>query len=414
MHYEYKYWEAYQQVNGLFCKAVIQITEPEDIIWVQDYQLILLPGMIRKKIFDVSIGYFLHIPFPSYELFRALPERADLLNGILGADLVAFHTHSYMRHFISTVYRVLNLDCTLDEIQLDRRVVDVDAIPMEINYKLYYDAILNPVIRENAEEFKESFRENKLIISVDRLDYSKGILIRLQAFECFLEHHSEYQEKVSLVMIVSPSRDKVENYADLKTEIDQAVGAINGKYATLEWVPVHYFYRSFSFEEVAALYHIADIALVTPLRDDMNLVAKEFLAAKRDSPGVLILSEMAGAAIELSEALIVNPTDIQEIEDALVKALEMPEKEQLETLKEMREIISTQTVEQWANDFIEELKGIKLRNDELQQKIVERTNFTHIKALYDSSYKRLILLDYDGTLVPFRNDARKAYPTPPN
>ncbi|NDW18750.1 bifunctional alpha,alpha-trehalose-phosphate synthase (UDP-forming)/trehalose-phosphatase [Dysgonomonas sp. 216] len=412
MRYENKYWEDYKEVNNLFCEAALEIIEPGDIVWVQDYQLMLLPKMIRDRVSDISIGYFHHIPFPSYELFRGLPERAEILNGLLGADLVAFHTHSYMRHFISAVYRVLKLDCQLDEIQMDRRVVDVDAFPMGINYNMFHDALLNQEIKKNANELRINFGTGKLILSVDRLDYSKGIMIRLKSFEEFLENHPEYIGKVSLVMIVAPSRDNVDIYAELKNEIDMKVGAINGKYSSINWTPVYYFYRAFGFEELAALYHIADIALVTPLRDGMNLVAKEYVATKRDEPGILILSEMAGASIELSDAIIVNPTDIKEIESAIVHALEMPAEEQLETITAMQEIISTQTVKQWAKDFIEELTAIKSKNDALQQKIVEKKNFDIIKQRYDNAKNRLIILDYDGTLAPFHKEPMLAFPTP--
>ncbi|MBK5722532.1 bifunctional alpha,alpha-trehalose-phosphate synthase (UDP-forming)/trehalose-phosphatase [Dysgonomonas sp. Marseille-P4677] len=413
VHYENKYWEAYKEVNLIFCKAVLDIVEPGDIVWVQDYQLMLLPKMLRDRISDISIGYFHHIPFPSYELFRGLPERAELLNGLLGADLVAFHTHSYMRHFISAVYRVLKLDCNLDEIQMDRRVVDVDAFPMGINYDMFHNALLNPDIKKNAKELRTSFGNGKLILSVDRLDYSKGIMIRLKSFENLLENYPEYLGQVSLVMIVAPSRDNVDIYAELKNEIDMKVGAINGKYSSIDWTPVYYFYRAFNFEELTALYHIADIALVTPIRDGMNLVAKEYISTKREGEsGVLILSEMAGASIELSDAIIVNPTDTKEIEQAIVQALKMPIVEQLEAIASMQEIISTQTVRQWAKDFIEELTSIKLKNDALQQKIVEKTNFDIIKQAYDRAKNRLIILDYDGTLAPFHKEPMQAYPTP--
>lgn len=412
IRYENNYWEAYKEVNNLFCAAALEIIEPGDIVWVQDYQLMLLPKLLRERIPDISIGYFHHIPFPSYELFRGLPERAEILNGLLGADLVAFHTHSYMRHFISAVYRVLKLDCQLDEIQMDRRVVDVDAFPMGINYDMFHDALLNKEIKKNAEELKVSFSRGKLILSVDRLDYSKGIMIRLRSFEEFLQNHPQYIGKVSLVMIVAPSRDNVDIYGELKNEIDMKVGAINGKYSSIDWTPVYYFYRTFGFEELAALYHIADIALVTPLRDGMNLVAKEYVATKRGEPGVLILSEMAGASIELSDAIIVNPTDIKEIENAIVQALEMPVEEQLETITAMQDIISIQTVKQWANDFMEELTNVKSKNDALQQKIVEKKNLDIIKQAYDKAENRLIILDYDGTLVPFQKEPMHAFPTP--
>lgn len=412
IHYDSQYWKTYKEVNSMFCEEALKIIKPGDIVWVQDYQLMLVPGMIRNHIADISIGYFHHIPFPSYELFRTLPERGEILKGLLGADLVGFHTHAYMRHFISAVYRVLKLDCQLDEIQLDRRVVDVDAFPMGINYKKYYDALLNDDIKKKARELKKGFGRAKLMVSVDRLDYSKGILIRLKSFEDFLKDYPEYIGKISLVMVVSPSRDHVDIYAELKNEIDKTVGAINGLYSTVDWTPIYYFYRSYDFEELAALYHIADIALVTPLRDGMNLVAKEYVATKRDQPGVLILSEMAGASIELSDAIIVNPTDTKEIESAIHEALEMPVDEQLKAIASMQEIISAQTVGQWAKDFIDELKTVRQHNVLLEQKIVEKKNFEEIKRAYDKSKSRLILLDYDGTLVRFHKKPLDAYPPP--
>ncbi len=411
IHYENDYWEAYKEVNEIFCEAALKVIEPGDVVWIQDYHLMLLPKMIRNKMSDVNIGYFHHIPFPSYELFRSLPERADLLNGLLGADLIAFHTHSYMRHFISAIFRVLKLDCNLDEILLDKRVVYVDAFPMGINYKMYHNAMLNPELNEEAKKLKKSFGEGKLILSVDRLDYSKGILIRLKGFENFLRNNPQYRGNVSLVMIIAPSRDNVDIYANLKDKIDRMVGSINGKYSTVDWRPVYYFYRSFDFNELVQFYDIADIALVTPLRDGMNLVAKEYLATKRDEPGVLILSEMAGASIELSDAIIVNPTNIREIENGIVEALEMPLENQLKALHSMQDIISSQTVKQWAGDFVEELISVKKKNDFLQQKIVEKNNFHTIKTAYEQANSRLIMLDYDGTLVPFHKDPKGAVPT---
>ena len=406
------YWESYKEVNALFCNVALEIIEPGDTVWVQDYQLMLLPAMLREKIPDINIGYFHHIPFPSYELFRVLPERAEILRGLLGADLIGFHTYDYMRHFISTVYRVLGYECILDEIQLEERMIDIDAFPMGINYELYNNAILNPEVELIAKELRNSISGSKIILSVDRLDYSKGILIRLQAFAEFLEANPKYRGTVSLVMVVVPSRDTVDIYSDLKVRIDEMVGSINGKYSTLSWNPVYYFYRSFSFEELTALYYMADIALVTPIRDGMNLVAKEYLATKRNNTGVLILSEMAGAAIELSDAIIVNPTNTKEINDAIIKALEMPEEEQFSTLKKMQKAIATQTVGQWAQDFISELKNVKERNYSMFEKVIKDESLNNIKDAYDNAQKRLIILDYDGTLSPFYKDPANAYPRP--
>ena len=413
IQYESKFWEAYQEVNRLFCEEAAKLLKPGDMVWVQDYQLMLLPGMLRDAIEGISIGYFHHIPFPSYELFRVLPERAEILKGLLGADLIGFHTYDYMRHFIDASYRVLGLDCELDEIHIGERIAHVDAFPMGINYDLHYNAILEESVQQIARQHLENFGNHKLALSVDRLDYSKGILHRLKGFALFLEHHPEYRGEVSLVMIVVPSRDNVDRYADLKAKIDEMIGSLNGLYSSLDWRPVYYFYRGIPFDELMALYNIAHVALVTPLRDGMNLVAKEYVAAKRDNPGVLILSEMAGAATELKEALIINPNDIDQIEGALLDALLMPEAEQKRRMQKMQKTVKRQSVNKWANDFVTELDEIKEKNILLQNKIIGNEWLRQIKDLYKNGRKRLIILDYDGTLVPLVKTPELAIPEKP-
>ena len=410
IQYEAKFWQAYQKANELFCEEAVKLIKPGDVVWIQDYQLMLLPALLREKIDEISIGYFHHIPFPSYELFRVLPERAELLKGLLGADLIGFHTHDYMRHFISAAYRVLGLDCELDEIQTGDRLVHVDAFPMGINFELHHNAILDQTVQKKASQFRENFGNHQLVLSVDRLDYSKGILHRLKGFALFLENHPQYRGKVSLVMVVVPSRDNVDRYADLKTKIDEMIGSLNGMYSSLDWHPVYYFYHGFPFEELMALYHIANIALVSPLRDGMNLVAKEYVAVKRDNPGVLILSEMAGAAAELKEALIINPNDIEEIETALLDALKMPVSEQKRRMLKMQKTVSRQSVNKWANDFVKELDAIKEKNILLQNKKIGAESLLQIKELYKKANKRLIILDYDGTLVPIVKTPELAIP----
>lgn len=411
IQHESSHWDSYQKVNQMFAQAAKKIMEPGDIVWVQDYQLMLLPKMLRDINPAVSIGYFHHIPFPSYELFRVLPERAELLTGLLGADLVAFHTYEYMRHFISASERVLDMSFDLDEVRLRDRIVRVDALPMGINFDLYYDSILNPKVDRIAHKLKKDYKDHKIILSVDRLDYSKGILHRLKGFAQFLENNPKYWNKVSLFMIIVPSRDNVESYSGLKTKIDETIGSINGIYSNMNWTPVHYFYHGFSFEELCAMYHVADIALVTPLRDGMNLVAKEYIAAKRDTNGVLILSEMAGASIELIDALIINPNDSTQIEMAILKALEMPESEQRERMKWMQKRVSKQTVNKWAGDFIRDLKNIRERNLSLFSKILSKEYEVEIKIAYENTKRRLIILDYDGTLSPFMPKPEDAVPT---
>ena len=410
IQYETKFWESYQEVNRLFCDEAVKIIKPGDMVWIQDYQLMLLPALLRERIEGISIGYFHHIPFPSYELFRVLPERAEILKGLLGADLIGFHTHDYMRHFISAAYRVLGIDSDLDEIHFNDRVIHVDAFPMGINYDLHHDAILDKTVQKMAIQFRQNFGNHKLVLSVDRLDYSKGIIHRLKGFAQFLENNPEYRGKVSLVMVVVPSRDSVDRYADLKTKIDEMIGSLNGLYSSLNWSPVYYFYRGFPFEELMALYHIANFALVTPVRDGMNLVAKEYIAVKRNEPGMLILSEMAGAAAELKQAIIINPNNIDEIEEALLEALKMPEEEKKTRMDMMRQTLSKQTVNKWAHDFTTELASIKEINILLQNKIIGVDSLKEIQKLYKRATKRLIILDYDGTLVPIVKNPELAIP----
>jgi trehalose 6-phosphate synthase/phosphatase len=409
--YESKYWEAYKEVNKIFGQVAEMLIEPGDMVWIHDYHLMLLPKIIQDKNLGVGIGYFHHIPFPSYELFRVLPERAEILNGLLGADLVGFHTQDYMRHFISAVERVMNLQFKLDHVLIGKRSVSTDAFPMGINYHLYYNAILNSEVREKAEILQKNFGHHKLMLSVDRLDYSKGILHRIKGFAQFLQHYPAYREKISLVMIVVPSRDKVDRYADLKKKVDETISSVNGSYSTIHWTPIYYFYRSFEFEELAAMYYIADIALVTPLRDGMNLVAKEYVAVKRDKPGVLILSEMAGAATELNDAIVINPNNVDKIEFAILDAMEMSLEEQYMDMAKMQKVISKQTVKKWAQSFVNELERIKLKNFENDKKQVDLSLTEKIGIDYKKAQKRLIILDYDGTLSPFQDKPEDASPT---
>ena len=405
------FWESYKEVNQLFCEEICKRVEPDDWVWVQDYQLMLLPGMLRARMPQLHIGYFHHIPFPSYELFRILPERAELLKGLLGADYIAFHTLDYMRHFIDATERVAHVKFNLEEAQIGNRIVRVDALPMGINYDLYHQSIENPRVCEEVKKYKELFGKRKLLLSVDRLDYSKGILHRLLGYRMFLEQHPEYQGKVTLSMVIVPSRDQVGSYADLKTKIDETIGAINGKFASIDWTPVRYFYHGFSFEELAALYYVADVALVTPLRDGMNLVAKEYVATKVNNPGVLVVSEMAGAAVEMTEAIQINPNDVCQIANAIYQSVTMPFEEQLQRVHRMQTVISHQTVNKWASDFMGEWKLVVDKNKILTSKRLTPHMAGQIREHYLSARNRLIMLDYDGTLVAFQPRAEQAVPT---
>ncbi|HYG40512.1 MAG TPA: bifunctional alpha,alpha-trehalose-phosphate synthase (UDP-forming)/trehalose-phosphatase [Cytophagales bacterium] len=408
--YDQKTWETYKRVNQQFCDEIIKIAKPGDQFWIQDYQLLLLCGMLRKQIPDASIGFFLHIPFPSYELFRTLPWRRALLEGMMGADLIAFHTFDYVRHFLSSVSRILKLENNLSRIQLSERVVDVEALPMGIDFDKFANATDSAETEEEIRTYKKNLGNETLILSVDRLDYSKGILQRLQAFEFFLEKYPQYLGKVSLIMVLVPSRYGVEEYQQLKIQIDETIGRINGKYNTIQWTPVHYFYRSFKFQTLVALYSLSHIALITPFRDGMNLVAKEYVATKTDGKGVLILSEMAGAVKELSQAVCINPNDINSIVDGLYTALNMSEEEQIQRMETMREIVKRYTVNRWAELFIRRMKEAKKNTMRMLTKFVNENTISEIISFYTDSEKRLFLLDYDGTLVNFHEDPAKALP----
>jgi len=407
-----KFRDAYYEVNALFCERVLQQVDDNSMVWVQDYQLMLLPQMLRARKPNLHIGYFHHIPFPSYEMLRLLPERKELLYGLLGADLIAFHTHDYMRHFINAVEHCLHKEFSINEIIINDRAIHVEALPMGINYKLYKKASTTKDVRESIAKVRKQLGNKKTILSVDRLDYSKGLVHRLVGYENFLLQHPEYHGKVMLEMIVVPSRDKVEKYAEIKHKIDERISVINGKYANIGWTPIRYYYHSFSFNDLIAMYAVADIALVTPLRDGMNLVAKEYVAVKQKQNGVLILSELAGASTELNDAIIITPNAPDEIADAIYAALEMPEEEQRRRMSLMQQKISVQTVDKWADDFIDEWKKVIKRNNMLKTKYLSDNKAAAICRQYANAKKRLIMLDYDGTLVGFKNKAMDAYPTP--
>ncbi|MBN4062172.1 MAG: bifunctional alpha,alpha-trehalose-phosphate synthase (UDP-forming)/trehalose-phosphatase [Flavobacteriales bacterium] len=402
--YEQALWEAYVRVNQKFANEVIKAAEPSDTVWVHDYQLLLLPQMVREKLPDISIGFFQHIPFPSYEAFRQLPWRRELLYGMLGADLLGFHTYDDMRHFLSAVNRLAGISYSQGEVIVDSRPVMVDAFPMGIDYDRYADAAALPETLEREKRYRSALGEQKLILSMDRLDYSKGIPQRLAAFELFLERHPEFKGEVSLLLIVVPSRDNVGMYKELKETIDEMVGRINGKYGRMNWMPIHYFYRSYPLEALSAFYRMANVALVTPMRDGMNLVCKEFIASKLDQKGVLILSEMAGSAKELSDAILINPNNINQVAEVIHQALVMPIDEQIKRNSVMQKSLKRYSIHHWVDIFMSQLAVIKEKQKALFTKKVDAATMKNLKAAYQSASHRLIFLDYDGTLMPFTDN----------
>jgi trehalose 6-phosphate synthase/phosphatase len=410
IEYEHRHWEAYRRVNRKFFERLEEVIEEGDTIWVHDYQLMLLPEMIREKYPDTTIGFFLHIPFPSYELFRLLPWREEILKGLLGSDLIGFHTYDYTRHFLSSVRRILGYEHNLGYLQMGQRSVKADAFPMGIDYKRYHDALDTDAIREESEDVLKKAQGTKIILSVDRLDYTKGIPERIKSYAEFLRLHPQYREKVTMILIVAPSRTEVDTYSDLLKEIQELVSNTNGEHGTIGWVPVWFFYRSFGFENLTAIYAAADVLLVTPLRDGMNLVVKEYIAARRDAKGMVVLSETAGAASELGEAVIVNTNNIREVAEGIKTALEMPETEKITRNKVMHKRLKHYDVEFWANDFLRSLADVKDKQKEhMLIKMDEKNTERLIKAKKDAG-KRLFLLDYDGTLVQFKDKPEYAVP----
>ncbi|MEW6771291.1 MAG: bifunctional alpha,alpha-trehalose-phosphate synthase (UDP-forming)/trehalose-phosphatase [Bacillota bacterium] len=408
--YDDIYWKAYEHVNQIFCSKVLEMAKPGDVIWVHDYHLMLLPRLLREKLPEAAIGFFLHIPFPSFELFRLLPWRREILEGLLGADLIGFHTYDYARHFLSSVLRLLGHDHKLGEIITGNRVVKVDCFPMGIDYDRFSKASDAAEVQNEIRSLRQQLGNTRVILSIDRLDYTKGIPQRLEAFDLFLRKYPQWHEKVTLILVTAPSRSNLDQYRLLKREVDELVGRINGRYGTVSWTPIRYLSRSLSFYPLAAMYCVSDAALITPLRDGMNLIAKEYIATKKDGKGVLIISEMAGAASELAEALVINPNNKAEIAEALNEALKMPEEEQVARNRMMQNRLKRWNVAEWAERFIEKLVETRKRHEGLLVKRLDARMKEKLAAGFQGSSRRLILLDYDGTLVRFYNRPQDAKP----
>ncbi len=409
-HYDRAEWDAYQSINRAFSEAVLEVAKPTDSIWVHDYHLMLLPDLLRKALPDATIGYFLHIPFPSYEIFRMLPWREEILRGVTGADLIGFHTFGYARHFLSSLLRIVGLEQEFGWVTRGDRRIKVDTFPLGVDVQRFEDAGTTEVVQTEIEDLRQQVGDQKVILSVDRLDFTKGILERLRAFESFLQKYGGWQGKVQLISLLVPSRTRVPEYQSLKRQVDELIGKINGEFGQPGWTPITYLYRSVPFEQLIALYRIADIALVTPLRDGMNLVAKEYLASRADGSGVLILSETAGAAEELGEAIIVNPHDEEQMVEGLHQALKMPLDQQRERNLAMRNRLARYDMARWARDFIQELKSLReARSRRLPRRLVGDALEALLES-YQTASRRLFLLDYDGTLVPFALTPEGAQP----
>jgi trehalose 6-phosphate synthase/phosphatase len=404
-------FQAYEEVNRIFAHHILSFLQPDDILWIHDYQLMLVPGMVREQRPDITIGFFLHIPFPSFEIFRMLhrPWKEKIVNGLLGADLIGFHTHEYVQHFLKTVQMVTGFDHQFRTILLNDRLVKADLFPLGVDFEKFHNASQRKDVIAERSSILANFQDKKIIFSVDRLDYTKGITHRLSGFEAFLELYPEWREKVVFILVVVPSRQIVSKYNERRKLIEEQVGRLNGKYSTLKWQPIIYRYNHLSFTELTALYDVSDVGLITPLRDGMNLVAKEYVASQQDR-GVLILSELAGAANEMGEAIQVNPMDKNDVAQAILAGLTMPLDEQQNKIKILQKRLSEYTVIDWVNDFLKQLEDVKEQQQAQATKHLSNTDLTSIGESFKRSQKRHLFLDYDGTLVPYARHPKLAIP----
>jgi len=349
-------WDVYERVNARFADCVAEVWQPGDRIWVHDYHLLRVPALIRERIPDARIGFFLHIPFPTPEIFFALARRRWLVAGMLGADLIGFHTRRHRGHFAAAVHRLLGLDAHGNEFDYRGRRVRVGVFPMSIDARDFAQRAESEAVRTEAARIRRN-DTGPLLVGIDRLDYSKGIPRRLLAVEQLLVKHPEWRERIRFLQIAVPSREGVRAYRQVREEVESLVGRINGMYAVPTWAPIHYVHRGVPRSLLVGLYRAADVMVVTPVRDGMNLVAKEFVATRTDDDGVLVLSEFAGAAEELSEALIVNPYDVDETAEALHTALVMPPNERAQRMRALRERVTTHDVARWAAEFLDALEA---------------------------------------------------------
>ena len=404
-------WDAYVQVNEAFADAVARQYRPGDTIWVHDYQLMLLPGMLRARLPDARIGFFLHIPFPSPEVFRTLPWRRQILHGLSGADLIGFHTFAYQRHFVSSVLHIDGVEADIDRIRTGDREVRLGVFPMGIDAKGFADLARDPDVIAEAEAIRQDADGRQIVLGVDRLDYTKGIPRRLDAVDRLLAREPGLSDRIRYIQVAVPSRGEVDSYQKFKRQVEETVGRINGARGTLRSTPVHYIHRSVSRHQLVALYAAADVMLVTPLRDGMNLVAKEFVASRVDQDGVLVLSEFAGAADELDGALIVNPYDVDGVADSIHRALTMPIEERTKRMTAMRRRVAAYDIHAWAGAFLTQLDDVRPFEQASSSASPDLSLITALAEAQQASHLRL-LLDYDGTLVPMARSPELAAPDP--
>lgn len=413
-----RFFAAYTAVNREFAATLARVAPDRAHVWIHDYHLMLLPSMLRELRPDVRISFFLHIPFPSSEVYRILPARAELLRGLLGADYIGFHTGDYVRHFRSSCLRVLGLESRFDEIAHDGRHIGLGVHPIGADVQRLTAALRSPTCTQRITELRERWHGRRVILGVERLDYSKAIPLKLAAYEEFLRRDPTRAKDNVLVQVLVPSRLDTEEYRDLKDEVELLVGRINGCYGSPGSTPIEYLHRSFEIDELAALYRVADVGVVIPARDGMNLVAHEFVLCQSellddDLPaGVLLLSEFAGASHSLAHVLLTNPWDTSGVADALETALAMEPRERAERMAKMRERVIERDCQRWAERFL--VAAQQAADDTGVPLGTERIDAHAWQGLAQKAIegeRRVLLLDYDGTLRELTQRPGDARPT---
>lgn len=402
---------AYRAVNERFADAVAEVAEPGDMIWVHDYQLMMLPEMLRQRVPGARIGFFLHIPFPSSETFRVLPERTQVLRGLLGADLIGVHTYEYAENVQRSFRRLLGIETVQGALQYSGRNIRIQAHPIGIDT----DDLRKEAFSREADRYlldlKRRIGDRQVVLGIDRLDYTKGLPLKLQVWRKLLSSSPRWRSRAMLIQLAVPSRENIESYQEQKEEVERLVGEINGLYGAPGRIPIHYMYQSVSRAELGALYRLADVGFVTPVRDGMNLVAKEYVSCRDDGGGVLVLSEFAGAASELGESLRVNPWDIEGTAAQLERALEMDYGERQERMKPMFRRVVQNDVHRWVDRFMTSLTESEVGELRVPPQLQSGVLAGTLAPQLADSDKALLMLDYDGSLREFTERYEEAVPT---
>lgn len=406
VYFRRKDWQAYKEANRIMSEAILKVANPGDTVWLHDFHFLLLPALLKTANPQLKVGFFLHTPFPSAEIFRQLPVREEVLKSMIRCDLIGFHEHSYLRHFSVTIKALLGVDSGVFKAEIGDHTLKLGVYPISIDIDEMREKARSEKIGELTEKFRKKIRSNFLILGVDRLDYTKGIELKLRGFSRLLEKYPELRGKVNLLQIAIPTRTTVPSYIKLRQEVEQLVGSINGQYGQPGYVPVQYMFRSVSESDLLALYRRADCMLITSKRDGMNLVAMEYAVCQRqETPGLLALSEFAGAASLLAQALFLNPWDEDSIANVLYRAVTMPIEEKQTRLQGLNNILSKYSATRWAESFLTDLeknvpsnerKGISLvlDNPDSTRELLQK--FKHAE-------RKILILDYDGTLVAIQD-----------